>query len=322
MDGKKEQAFVGLFVLVAAGLLLVTIFSLTGFFNRAQPVYHAKFGFAGGLEPGAEVRYAGGPKQGRVTAVAIDANDPTLIDVSFSLDSKVPVKTDSHVKIQSLSPLGENHIEVVPGTASAQLAPPGTYLQADPYTDFNALAAKINDLAPSAQKLIDSLNDRVTELKVTLARVNDLLNDKNRENIAASIAEIRGMLAENRAQIKETIANLDAISKKAGPVLDNVNGTVTNANKTITHVDGLITENQPEIRATILKLHEALIKMNQLEDQLNRTLSVNSDNIDETLENLRQITNNLNDLTDTLKTRPSAIINSSSPRDRKPGDPK
>ncbi len=29
MDGKKEQAFVGLFVLVAVALLLVTIFSLT-----------------------------------------------------------------------------------------------------------------------------------------------------------------------------------------------------------------------------------------------------------------------------------------------------
>jgi phospholipid/cholesterol/gamma-HCH transport system substrate-binding protein len=322
MDGKKEQAFVGLFVLVAVGLLLVTIFSLTGFFSRSQPVYHARFAFAGGLEPGAEVRYAGGPKTGRVTSVVIDPNDSSLIDVSFSADSKVPVKADSHVRIQSLSPLGENHIEIVPGSPNAQLAPPGTYLQADPYTDFNALAAKINDLAPSAQKLIESLNDRVTELKVTLARVNDLLNDKNRENISASIAEIRGMLAENRAQIKETLANLDAVSKKAGPLLDNVNGTVNNANKTITHVDGLITENQPEIRASIVKLHEALLKMNALEDQLNRLLTDNSDNIDATLENLRQITDNLNDLTDTLKTRPSALINSSSPRDRKPGDPK
>ena len=37
MDGKREQAFVGLFVLIAVALLLVTIFSLTGFFSRAQP---------------------------------------------------------------------------------------------------------------------------------------------------------------------------------------------------------------------------------------------------------------------------------------------
>ena len=82
MDGKREQAFVGLFVLVAAGLLVATIFSLTGFFSRSSPTYHAKFAFAGGLQPGAEVRYAGGPKTGRVTAVAIDPNDPGLIDIT------------------------------------------------------------------------------------------------------------------------------------------------------------------------------------------------------------------------------------------------
>jgi phospholipid/cholesterol/gamma-HCH transport system substrate-binding protein len=322
MDGKREQAFVGLFVLVAVALLLVTIFSLTGFFSRAQPTYHAKFGFAGGLEPGAEVRYSGGPKDGRVTAVAIDPNDPALIDVTFSVDSKVPVKTDSHVKIQSLSPLGDNHLEIVPGTAAAPLAKPGSYLTADPYIDFSALTAKLNDLAPGAQQLIGSLNERVTELKVTISRVNDLLNDQNRANVSVSLAEVRGLLTDNRAQIKTTIANLNAASIKISPLLDNLKATSDSANKTIGHVDDLIGQNGPEIHKSILQLQAALAKMNQLADTLNRTLDVNADNIDETLDNIRQITDNLNQLTDELKTRPSSIINSSTPRDRKPGDHK
>jgi phospholipid/cholesterol/gamma-HCH transport system substrate-binding protein len=304
MDGKKEQAFVGLFVLVAVALLLVTIFSLTGFFSRAEPQFHAKFGFAGGLEPGAEVRYSGGPKDGRVTAVAIDPNDPAMIDVTFSVNSKVPVKTDSHVKIQSLSPLGDNHLEIVPGTAAAPLAKPGSYLTADPYIDFSALTAKLNDLAPGAQQLIGQLNERVAELKTTIARVNDLLND------------------QNRAKIKSTIDNLNTASAKLAPLLDNVKATSDNANKTIGHVDALIQENGPEIHKTILQLQLTLNKANQLVDSLNRTLDVNSDNIDETLNNIRQITDNLNQLTDELKTRPSSLINSSTPRDRKPGDHK
>ena len=322
MDGKKEQAFVGLFVLIAVALLLVTIFSLTGFFSRAAPKYHAKFAFAGGLEPGAEVRYSGGPKDGRVTAVAIDPNDPALIDVTFSVDSKVPVKTDSHVKIQSLSPLGDNHLEIVPGTAAAPLAKPGSYLTADPYIDFSALTAKLNDLAPGAQQLITSLNERVTELKVTISRVNDLLNDQNRANVSVSLAEVRGLLTDNRAQIKTTIANLNAASLKISPLLDNLKATSDNANKTIGHVDDLIGQNGPEIHKSILQLQAALAKMNQLADTLNRTLDVNADNIDETLNNIRQITDNLNELTDELKTRPSSLINSSVPRDRKPGDHK
>ncbi len=322
MDGKREQAFVGLFVIIAVALLLVTIFSLTGFLSRTQPTFHARFAFAGGLEPGAEVRYSGGPKDGRVTAVAIDPNDPSLIDVTFSVDPKVPVKTDSHVKIQSLSPLGDNHLEIVPGTAAAPLAKPGSYLTADPYIDFSALTAKLNDLAPGAQQLIGQLNERVAELKTTIARVNDLLNDQNRANVSASLVQVRGLLTDNRAKIKSTIDNLNTASAKLPSLLDNVKATSDNANKTIGHVDALIGENGPEIHKTILQLQTTLTKANQLVDSLNRTLDVNSDNIDETLDNIRQITDNLNQLTDELKTRPSAIINSSTPRDRKPGDHK
>ena len=127
------------------------------------------------------------------------------------------MKTDSHVKIQSLSPLGDNHVEIVPGTAAAPLAPPGSFLIADPYIDFNALTAKLSDLAPDAQKLILSLNDRVGELKLTISRVNDLLNDQNRLNLSATIAETRGLLTDNREKVKLTIANLNAASEEDRP---------------------------------------------------------------------------------------------------------
>jgi phospholipid/cholesterol/gamma-HCH transport system substrate-binding protein len=322
MEERREQAWVGLFVLIAAALLLITVFSLSGFFSRAQPTFHAEFPFAGGLQPGAEVRYAGGPKTGRVTAVAIDPNNPALIEVTFSVSADVPVKTDSHVKIASLSPLGDNHLEIVPGSAAAARAQPGSTLTSDPYVDFSALASKISDLAPDAQRLLASLNDRVSELKVTINRVNDLLNDQNRQNLSATLVQARGLLTDNRAQVKSAIANVNAASVKIGPLLDNLKTTSETANRTINHVDTLVGQNEPAIRDALQQLRVALAKLNQVSDQLNRTLEVNSDNIDETLDNIRQITDNLNQFSETIKTRPSSIINSGSPRDRKPGDPR
>jgi len=62
MESKREQALVGLFVLVAGGVLVATVFALTGAFGGTAATYRAYFPFAGGLEPGATVRYAGGPK--------------------------------------------------------------------------------------------------------------------------------------------------------------------------------------------------------------------------------------------------------------------
>ena len=66
MESKREQALVGLFVLIAAGLLVVTVLLLSGTFGRGNITYRAYFKNAGGLAPGSEVRYAGGPAVGRV----------------------------------------------------------------------------------------------------------------------------------------------------------------------------------------------------------------------------------------------------------------
>ena len=208
MEARREQVFVGLFVLIAAALLVVTVFSLTGLLTSAAHTFHAKFHNAAGIEPGATVRFEGGPKVGRVEKIQIDPSDPSLMDMIFSVKSDIPIKTDSRVSIMSFSPLGDNHMEIRAGSPSAQKAADGSLLPSDPYVGFNDLTAKINELAPQAQQLLANLNDRVTQLKITVDRVNDLLNDKNRQNVSATLSDLHGMLAEDRPQIKQTLGNV------------------------------------------------------------------------------------------------------------------
>src|SRR6266446_4543744 len=106
MQSKREQALVGLFVLVAVAVLFGTVFAMTEAFARSTTKFHAYFPFAGGLEPGATVRYAGGPKVGRVESVQLDPQNPERLDVIFSVQSDLPVKSDSSVRIMSMSPAG------------------------------------------------------------------------------------------------------------------------------------------------------------------------------------------------------------------------
>ena len=73
------------------------------------------FSLRWGLEPGVTVRYAGGPKVGRVETVKPDPENPSRLDVVFSVQSDLSVKIDSDVKIMSTSPLGDNHLELFPG---------------------------------------------------------------------------------------------------------------------------------------------------------------------------------------------------------------
>src|SRR4029077_7780180 len=87
MESKREQAIVGLFVLVAGAVLVATVFALTGAFAGAAATYRAYVPFAGGLEPGSTVRYAGGPKVGRVEKLQLDPKDSSRIEITFSVRS-------------------------------------------------------------------------------------------------------------------------------------------------------------------------------------------------------------------------------------------
>jgi len=80
MEARREQAVVGLFVIVATAVLIATVFGITGAFGRTTKTYHAFFPFAGGLEVGTTVRYAGGPKVGRIEKLRIDPQNPASIE--------------------------------------------------------------------------------------------------------------------------------------------------------------------------------------------------------------------------------------------------
>jgi phospholipid/cholesterol/gamma-HCH transport system substrate-binding protein len=320
MKPKSEQALVGLFVIAATAILIGTVFAISGAFGRSTHTYRAYFSFAGGIESGSGVRYAGGPKIGRVDHVRIDPQNPSRIEIVFKIQSDLPVKTDSHVKIMSMSPLGDNHVEVLPGTAKAAVAPDGSVLVSENYIDFNAITAQINDLGPHASQLVATLNGRATELKVTIDRVNDLLSVQNRANLSATLANTRGMLEENRPALHATLQHIDSVSEKLEPLLQDFRTTSAEANKAIDHIDSLIGENRADIRQAVTELRRTLTNMTDLTAHLNQTLDVNSENIDELLDNFRHVSENLKEFTNTIKSRPYTLIRSSNPREHKPGE--
>jgi ABC-type transporter Mla subunit MlaD len=266
------------------------------------------------------VRYSGGPKVGRVEKVGIDPRNVSRMDITFSVQSDLPVKTDSLVKIMSTTPLGDNHLEIFPGTPQASEASNGALLPSQAYIDLNSLLAQLNDLAPQAQQLLIQLSDRAGELKETVTRVNALLSAPNRANLSATLANTRGLLEENRPQIKSTLQNLNGGSQKLEPLLDDLRRTSAETNKALNNVDSLIGENRPDLRQAIGQLRRSLTTVTDVTGRLDQTLDVNSENIDELLDNLRQATENLNEFTATIKNRPSSLIRSTNPPEHKPGE--
>jgi phospholipid/cholesterol/gamma-HCH transport system substrate-binding protein len=335
MNGRREQVWVGTFVLAAAAVLVVVILAVAGTFSKNGVPHRAYFKFAGGLSAAAPVRY-GGLLAGRVETLRVDPGDSTRIVIDFSVGPDIPLKTDSVAKISSLGALGEYYLEVTTGSRDAPRAPPGSVLKSHEVIGISDLGELIGGLVPTADQTLHSINERLSEMKLTIAQVNELVGEQNRKNIGNSLATVNAMLAESRPKVAATLSNVQAASDGLAPVLKNVqaasgrlapmledlNGTIKQANDTLAHMDVILVENRPDVRASMIDVRKTLDTMSEAVDLLKKTLDRNTDNLDEALSNVRDATGNMQELTDTLKRKPSLLIRGETGKDRKPGEKK
>jgi ABC-type transporter Mla subunit MlaD len=128
------------------------------------------------------------------------------------------------------------------------------------------------------------------------------------------------MIEENRPQVKTTLQNVNALTEKMQPLLEDFRKTSDEANQTLTHIDAMVGENRADVRQSVLELRHTLTNMTDATARLDQILDVNSENIDELLDNVRHVTENLKEFTATIKTRPYTLIRASNPREHKPGE--
>jgi phospholipid/cholesterol/gamma-HCH transport system substrate-binding protein len=337
MEAMRERTLVGLFVLIAGGLLLGTMIVISGGMGGATVPHRAYFKFAGGVQPGAPVRY-GGMTVGKVQRVRVDPGNSTRIEIELAVNRDAPLKTDSVAKISTLGPLTDNYIEISTGSEHAALAPPGSTLLSAEAFGLPQLGDAAQAMLPDVQKALQKLNQNLDGLQVTLTRANDVLNDRNRASIGSSLnnlehltAEVRpkvtdsldnlnGLLADARPKISTSLTNVQELTAKLGPLLNDLKTTTALANETMAHVDSTLMENRPDIRTSVTGLRDTVAKSTVLLNELNQTLDRNSANIDDVLDNIRMTTENLRTLTETLKQSPASLIRGIKVADRKPGE--
>ncbi len=319
MSGKREVAAVGAFVLIAAVLLIGSVLAVSGAFSSGGIQHHTYFKSAGGLLPGAMVRY-GGMDAGKVKSVRVDPGDSTRIEIDFTVQRNIPVKTDSIASISALGALSDNFVEIGTGTKNAPLAAPGSELKSVETVGIGDLGDMIGSLAPVVNQALQNLNQDLVLLQTTETRVNDLLNDQNRAAVGASLENLSSMLSDSRPKVSASLANVQTATAQIPPILDNLKTTMNQANGVLSHIDSMLVENHDDIRNIVIELRETLATAEVLTEQLKNTATSNSDNLDQTLENLRVTTENIRQLTDSLKNNPSVLIRGEHLKDRKPGD--
>jgi phospholipid/cholesterol/gamma-HCH transport system substrate-binding protein len=208
-----RQLRVGIFVLVAIGILIFLVLNASGDINPFSRKLHLKARFvdANGLREGSEVRLAG-VRVGKVERITLlqpsDVPNAPRVEALLTIDSIIDgqpanqrIRSDSTAQQGSPSLLGnEMLINITPGTAAGSVVQEGAILPSSSSNTVNDFATSGTDLAQRLSKLSDEIGGIVQDVKDGKGTVGRLFNDEALyNNLNATIRETEDVMKAVRS---------------------------------------------------------------------------------------------------------------------------
>jgi phospholipid/cholesterol/gamma-HCH transport system substrate-binding protein len=317
----KVGAFVLSSLLIFLGIL-VYVDQLSG----VRVLYKTYFKYAGGVDPGSQVRF-GGMKVGAITAIRASREDPTKIEVLLEIRGGVPVNADSIAMLTSLSPLGDKYLEITTGSNKARRLRPGATIPSTEPVSLDDLAKQASALIPTVQSTLQDVQKDIDQLtrdaRPVLANVQSMTGPQNQRNFTMLLANARELLDKESPQIDRMLQNFERASSQANAVLDQasavlneVNTAARTGNDTFANANRTFDEVRNDVKADLAELQRTMTDARRLIGDLNTVVSSNRYNIDETLENFRAASENLRELTASVKQRPWMLLRGKPEPDR------
>jgi phospholipid/cholesterol/gamma-HCH transport system substrate-binding protein len=211
METRANYALIGAFTLVviAAGFLFVYFISGT---SRPAGLQTFKVEFTGsvsGLARGNWVLF-NGLRIGEVKDVVLVPDDPSRVAATIEIDARVPVRTDTHAKLEYTGFTGVASIALLGG--SHDTPPLGKSADGGP----GIIIAERSDF----QDLLETGRRAATQASDILEKANRLLDDSS-GSISHSVKNVEKFsdaLAANSDGVKQFLGAMSDVGKAIGPL--------------------------------------------------------------------------------------------------------
>ena len=246
----KSLVKVGIFATLCLVILAILIWKIEDFnpFKVKGQRLDAVFPSVAGLDDKASVRVAG-VRVGRVDGVGLQG---TRARITLALEKPLPLTQGTTARIANLGLLGEKYVELVPGPPTAPPLPANAVLVGVTPPTFDDAMAKLEDIGTSIQQVTGSFSGE---------NINRLINDA-----LATSAEIRALVAENRANVASTVRNFDQMSATLARELPRLAGQM---DRTLDQLAAVIQENRGDLNASMGNVRELTDKLQASADNLN-----------------------------------------------------
>ena len=315
------EAKVGVFVIAS----LLILGSAAYFVHNMQTVrgqvpYTTHLRYAGGLEPGAAVLF-GGIKMGQVTAVRPWSEDPTRIEIAFTVKFGTPVNQKSTARVGAISVMAPPALMISTGSSEGRRLIAGDVVPSAETPSLEEIEGRVAKVVESADALLADLRKEIPPLtgdaRTLLANLNQLSGARNQKRIEQILANAETLVERESpkiSQITDQISNLarhaDSVVGSVEPVLSHVDQAVSNVDNTVTAIRQPLTKDLTELESTLQAAHTVLTDVQGI-------VGSNESDISDTIRNLRSASENVRVLSESLKERPWSLIRTKQAADRR-----
>ncbi len=288
MATSAQRIRIGLFAAITLGLLtlVLVVFGGLRFWERTDR-YRIVFDTSVyGLEPGAEV-YLNGIRVGTVDDLEVVPDDIRKVAITIAIKRGTPIHADTRAMLLYAGITGLKVLDLRAGSSAAPRLPPGSQIAAGVglLDKLEGQAQSIVDQSAALMKRANLLIDNLIALTDNLGGLTEPAKHAA-DNLAAMSASLRSAVDENRAGLRGSLAAIRQAANGASELLDGqVAQLLVNAGDVVGELRKLVTSNEAPLRAAVF--------------------------------DLRQASRNFKELTRDVRQKPSRLLFSSEPSERK-----
>lgn len=255
-ENKFSEIKVGIFVFVAALIVLATLFWAKGFIvSKDQIDLKAFFKNVNGLNIGDPVT-VNGVRKGKVQKFDL-IGDSVLVELT--LEKTVKIKKDYNIEISMLELMAGKQVLINPGVLQEEI----DYNQpliGQTGSDITIMMKNLSDITMDVKSLLKKFDKTAENLDITITNVNEIVGDKNLHynlkntlsNLNVASKHLNALIVENRSSFKD-------ITGKVGKSIDNVNG--------------ILDESGPQVKSTFKDIQVLTTRVDSLITGINTIVS-------------------------------------------------
>jgi len=209
MESRVNYTAIGVFVILFTVAVVAFGFWL-GKYSQDERLYRRYKVYmtesVSGLSPEASVKFQG-VDVGKVESIQINPHNSEEVELTLKIKKETPIKTDSNAMLKFYGITGLAFIEIAGGSRHAPLL-----------SDGKDTVLTIPSSPSLITRLDESLSNVAAKLSLTLDHANKLFSDKNVDNVAQSLENLRSLTAQidgYQTQIKTLLAQSIALEHNA-----------------------------------------------------------------------------------------------------------